>query len=137
MRIQSTKPLFAWDCLEDSPNLSTIRQFLELVPDGKLLDGLRQWRGRGRNDCLVHVLWGVLLLTVLLRHNTFEACLAELGRNEQLRRLIGIESEKKVPKKWNFSRFLNVLGQDPHLTEVKNSSGCITVARQSSASMPG
>lgn len=120
MRIQSTKPLFAWDCLEDSPNLNTIRQFLELVPDGKLLDGLRQWRGRGRNDCLVHVLWGVLLLTVLLRHNTFEACLAELGRNEQLRRLIGIESEKKVPKKWNVSRFLNVLGQEPHLTEVKH-----------------
>jgi len=64
--------------------------------------------------------WGILLLTILLRHNTFEACLAELGRNEQLRRLIGIESEQKVPKKWNVSRFLNVLGQEPHLTEVKN-----------------
>lgn len=91
MRIHLNKPLFPWDCLEDSPNLSTIRQFLHLVPDGKLLNGLRRWRGRGRNDCPVHV-----------------------------RRLIGIESEEKVPKKWNLSRFLDVLGREPHLTEVKN-----------------
>jgi len=119
MRIHLNKPLFAWDCLEDSPNLSTIRQFLQRVPDGKLLEGLRRWRGRGRNDCPVHVLWGTLLLTILLRHNTFESCLADLGRNEQLRRLIGIESEEKVPKKWNLSRFLDVLGREPHLTEVK------------------
>ena len=65
MRIHLNKPLFAWDCLEDSPNLSTIRQFLQRVPDGKLLEGLRRWRGRGRNDCPVHVLWGTLLLTIL------------------------------------------------------------------------
>ena len=32
-----------------------------------------------------------------------------------LRRLIGIESENKVPQKWNMSRFLEVLGQEPHL----------------------
>jgi len=61
----------SWDCLEDSPNLSTIRQFLHLVPDGKLLDGLRRWRGHGRNDCPVHVLWGTLLLTILSRLKIF------------------------------------------------------------------
>ena len=38
----------------------------------------------------------------------------ELRRNEALRRLIGIESERKSPKKWNISRFLHVLGQEPH-----------------------
>jgi hypothetical protein len=32
------KPLFAWDCLEDSPTLKTVRQFLEAIPDGALLD---------------------------------------------------------------------------------------------------
>jgi len=32
MRIQLTKPLFAWDCLEDSPSLKTIREFLEAIP---------------------------------------------------------------------------------------------------------
>ena len=117
MRIAITKPLFAWDCLEDSPSLATIKAFLASIPDGKLLDGLRLARGRGRNDYPVQVLWGVVLLTIALRHTGWEACLGELRRNEALRRLIGIESEKKVPLKWNVSRFLDVLGQEPHWTQ--------------------
>ena len=116
MYVHVTKPLFAWDCLEDSPSLKTLSRFLALVPDGKLLESLRQWRGKGRDDYPVSVLWSVLLLKAALRHVTFEACLAELNRNEGLRRLIGIESEGGVPKKWNISRFLDVLGQEPHYT---------------------
>jgi hypothetical protein len=50
MRIALTKPLFAWDCLEDSPSLGTIKAFLESIPDGPLLYGLRLARGRGRDD---------------------------------------------------------------------------------------
>jgi hypothetical protein len=119
MRIQVSKPLFAWDCLEDSPSLKTVRQFLQAIPDGALLEGLRSQRGRGRNDYPVHVLWGVVLLTHVLRHTATDACLGELRRNQGLRRLIGIESEKKVPKKWNVSRFLDVLGTEPHLTHVR------------------
>ena len=116
MRIAITKPLFAWDCLEDSPSLKTVRDFLATVPDGPLLHSLRQWRGRGRDDYPVHVLWGTVLLVSLLRHPTIEACLGELQRNAGLRRLIGIESEAQVPKKWNVSRFLDVLGSEPHLS---------------------
>jgi len=119
MKVQLTKRLFAWDCLEDSPSLKTVGRFLEAIPDGKLLEGLCGRRGRGRNDYPVHVLWGVVLLTHLLRHTSTDSCLAELGRNEGLRRLIGIESESKVPKKWNVSRFLDVLGQEPHLGRVR------------------
>jgi hypothetical protein len=119
MRIAITKPLFAWDCLEDSPSLATIKAFLGSIPDDKLLDGLRLARGRGRNDYPVQVLWGVVLLTIALRHTGWEACLGELRRNEALRRLIGIESEKKVPLKWNVSRFLEVLGEEPHYTRVR------------------
>ena len=114
MRISTTKPLFAWGCLDDSPSLRTVKEFLAVVPDAELLEGLRLWRGRGRNDYPVHVLWGVVLLTALLRHSSFEACLGELERNAGLRRLIGIKSAKDVPKKWNISRFLDVLGQGPH-----------------------
>jgi hypothetical protein len=119
MRIAATKPLFAWDCLEDSPSLTTIKTLLAAIPDAQLLDGLRQARGHGRDDYPVHVLWGVVLLTIALRHPTFEACLGELRRNEALRRLIGIECEQKVPRKWNLSRFLDVLGQEPHLTRAR------------------
>jgi hypothetical protein len=36
-------------------------------------------------------------------------CLAELKRNEPLRRLISIESEERVPSKWNLSRLEETL----------------------------
>ena len=116
MRIALTKPLFAWDCLQDSPNLKTIREFLRSVPDAKLLAALRRRRGHGRDDYPISVLWGVSLLTALLRHTTTEACLGELERNPSLRRLIGIESEEQAPKKWNMSRFEKILGHEPQLS---------------------
>src|SRR5271168_174075 len=119
MIIHSTKPLFAWDCLEDNPSLQTIKDVLAALPDGKLLNSLRVARGKGRNDYSVSTLWGVVVLRVALRHITTEAVLAELRRNEGLRRLIGIESEAGVPKPWNISRFEDVLGQEPHRTLLK------------------
>jgi hypothetical protein len=114
MRIPALRPLFAWDCLEDSPSLRTVRKFLEAIPDGALLDSLRRWRGKGRDDYPVGACWGVLLLAILLRHPSIQACLNELGRNAALRELIGIESEAGVPKSWNLTRFLDVLGKSPH-----------------------
>ena len=119
MQIAITKPLFAWDGLQDSPSLATIKTFLASVPDARLLEGLRQHRGRGRNDYPVHVLWGVLLLRIALRHVNTEATLGELKRNEHLRRLIGIEKESGVPNAWNVSRFLDVLGQEPHFSQLR------------------
>src|SRR4051794_14911956 len=101
------------------PSLQTIKDLLAALPDGKLLESLRRARGKGRNDYAVHVLWGVVVLRVVLRHVTTEAVLAELRRNEGLRRLIGIESEAGVPKPWNLSRFEEVLGQEPHRSLLK------------------
>lgn len=118
MRIASSKPLFAWDCLEDSPTLKTIQQLLDVIPDASLLQSLRAARGKGRDDYPVGQLWRTLVLSIALRHTTVEACLAELRRNESLRRLIGIASEEAVPQKWNLSRFLDTLGQEPHLTKL-------------------
>jgi Transposase DDE domain/Transposase domain (DUF772) len=119
MIIHAAKPLFAWDCLEDSPSLRTVKELLGALPDGKLLKSLREARGKGRNDYPVSVLWGVVVLRVALRHITTEAVLAELRRNEGLRRIIGIESETGVPKAWNISRFEEVLGEEPHRTLLK------------------
>ena len=115
MRIHVTKPLFAWDCLEDSPTLKTIKQLLDTLPDEKLLGSLQAARGRGRDDFPVGVLWRTAVLAIALRHPTIEHCLGELRRNESLRKLIGIASEDAVPRKWNLSRFLDALGREPHL----------------------
>jgi hypothetical protein len=115
MRLAASKPLFAWDELERSPSLAAIRETLAAIPDGPLLEALRQRRHNGCDKYPIHVLWGVLLLSILLRHSTLEACLAELRRNAGLRLLVGIEHEDDVPHGWNLSRFLDVLGREPYL----------------------
>ena len=127
MYIHTTAPLFAWNALEDSPSLKTLDRFLSSIPDDRLLESLCMARGHGRNDYPTPVLWGVLLLTTALRHQGVESCLCELRRNRELRELIGIESEDKVPKKWNMSRFLNTLGSEPHFTLLREVFDRMTV----------
>ena len=119
MRIAITKPLFAWDALEDSPSLQSVRTLLEAIPDHALLDSLRCARGKGRDEYPVEVLWGTLLLAIVLRHVWLDACLEELKRNPALRLLIGIEREDAVPGADNMSRFLATLGEEPHLTHLR------------------
>ena len=113
MRIYTTDSLFAWDRLEDAPGLATCRQFLELLPDAQLLAALRAYRGKGRNDYPVAVLWRVHLLRYLLRHPTMDACLAELTRNAALQKVAGIQNGA-IPEAWNMSRFAEVLGRPEH-----------------------
>jgi len=119
MKIAITKPLFAWDALEDSPSLKSIRLLLEAIPDHALLQSLREARGKGRDDYPSEVLWGTLLLAIALRHVSTDACLEDLKRNPALRLLIGIETEDKVPDADNMSRFLAKLGEEPHLTHLR------------------
>ena len=120
MLIHATKPLFAWDELQASPTLGTIRQALEAIPDAPLLAALQRRRHNGCDRYPVRVLWGVLLLSILLRHPTTEACLEELRRNAPLRLLIDIESEDAVPNGWNLTRFLAVLGRPDHLALLRD-----------------
>jgi Transposase DDE domain len=117
--IHATKPLFAWSELEDSPSLQTIRAVLSSLPDQQLLDGLQQARGHGRNDYPVSVLWGVVVLSVLCRHVWLNDCLAELHRNPTLCEIIGIRKVADIPKPHNLSRFLDLLGQPPHLQALR------------------
>ena len=119
MRITATQPLFAWATLEDSPSLETVRRCLEAIPDASLLQGLRQARGHGRDDYPVSVLWGVAVLTPLLRHPSYDGYLAELRRNPTLCRLLGVETEAQIPHHWNLSRFLDVLGHPAHLAAMR------------------
>jgi hypothetical protein len=119
MKIAVTKPLFAWDALEDSPALRSVRVLLEAIPDHALLESLRDARDKGRDDYPVEVLWGTLVLAIALRHLSTDACIEELKRNPALRLLIGIEAESMVPEADNMSRFLTRLGEEPHLTHLR------------------
>jgi hypothetical protein len=116
MILYSTDSLFAWDRLDDSPQLRTIQEFFAQLGDGKLLEALRQHRFRGRNDYPVTVLWFCALLQPLLRHTTMRATLDELNRNGDLRRVGGMQTAADVPNEWNMSRFLDLLGQEPFVS---------------------
>src|SRR5262249_35394716 len=94
---------------------------LEAIPDSSVLRGLRQARGRGRDDYAVSLLWGVAVLTPLLRHPSYDACLAEVRRNPALHRLLGVQTEEQIPHHWNLSRFLDVLGHPVHLAAMRAS----------------
>src|SRR5205823_4640062 len=59
------------------------------------------------------------VFTVALRHPSFVACIAELRRNPALYRLLGIASVQDIPNDYNLSRFVDVLGQEPHLGELR------------------
>lgn len=134
MRLLTTDSLFAWDKLPDSPDLIALRWLLDLLPDQELLAALRLHRGKGRNDYPVHLAWRTHLTRYLLRHPTMEACLAELGRNPALRRVVGIEDGQAVPEPWNMSRFLEVLGQRRHLHLLEQMSE--QLARRLTESVP-
>jgi hypothetical protein len=121
MKVMDIQPLFPWAALEDSPSLGTLRRCLEAIPDGSLRQGLCLARGRGRDDYPVSVLWGVAVLTPLLRHASYDACLAEVRRNPALQRLLGLETEDHIPHHWNLSRFLDVLGHPAHLSAMRGS----------------
>ena len=135
MHIHAAQPLFAWSELDDCPTLATIRAFLHTVPDQQLLDGLSAARGHGRDDYPVTRLWHIVLLTTLLRHHAFSDCLAELHRNPALCRLIGITAEEQIPHSANLSRFLDVLGQEPHHSALRQIFD--NLARRLGRAVPG
>ncbi|QJW96038.1 hypothetical protein FTUN_3592 [Frigoriglobus tundricola] len=116
IRLHTTKSLFPCDELEVSPTPGLIKDTLRAIPDGKLRATLNARRHNRCNTYPVSVLWGVLLLSIILRHTSIEACLEELRRSAPLRVLIGIENEGDVPNGWNRTRFLAVLGQPPPRT---------------------
>jgi len=82
MNLYRTPSLFAWDRLEDSPDLRVVQEFFRLLPDARLLDALEQARGKGRNDYPIRVLWFCALLQPLLRHQTMEQTLAETSAQD-------------------------------------------------------
>lgn len=113
MILYVTDSLFAWNRLDDSPDLRTIQDFFASLPDGQLLDALQTHRGKGRNDRPIRVLWFCVVLQRLLRHPTMRLTLEELRRNPDLRRLGGMDHAEHVPQAWSISRFLAVLGREP------------------------
>ena len=120
MMVHAAKPLFARDCLEDSPSLQAIKDLLAALPDGKLLNSLRVARGKGRDDYPVHLLWGVSCCGSPCGTSPPRPCSPSCAATKACAGVIGNESESGVPNKWNMLRFEDVLVQEPHRTLLKD-----------------
>lgn len=105
--------------LDDSPSLRTIEDLLAALPDANLLDLLRRARGKWPQRRFRPCPLGRRRLPRRLRHVPAEAVLAELRRNEGLRRLIGIDSKAGVSRPWNISRFEKAWATPRFLVHVK------------------
>ena len=124
MIIYTTDSLFAWNRLDDSPDLKTIRDFFELLPDGPLLEALRVNRGRGRNDRPIRVLWFCAVLpccqgaTRLLKQSPGPPVPAMIRRltiteYEHMARILN-RSRRPISEKSDYARLLHASQQAIH-----------------------
>jgi hypothetical protein len=114
MHQTGTQPRVDWNRQDHKPSLASLQRLRQTIPAAPLLAAMQQWRGRGRHDHPVDVLWHVLIMQIARGHRSIEAGLADLHANSDLRQLIGLGSPAKIPSAWQMAAFLNVLGQPLH-----------------------
>ena len=85
------------------------------------VEGLRQARGRGRDDYPVSCSGGSRCSPRCCGTLRMTPASAEVRRNPALHRLLGLETEDQIPQHWNLSRFLDVLGHPAHLAAMRAS----------------
>lgn len=74
----------------------------------------RERRGR-RNDYPVRVMMQSFIASYVYQIPVKNELIRELRRNGTLRRLVGIGSIAKVPKAWQYSKFIGKLARDENL----------------------
>jgi hypothetical protein len=115
MAIIPQMKLFEWVEIENLGDLIRLHLVLEAMPDEKLMKALEKSRGKGRNDYPVRAMWNSVLAGIVFQHDNVEKLRRELGRNGQLRALCGFEG--RVPKPWDYTRFLKALMKQEILIE--------------------
>ena len=102
--------LFRWeDDIESLGDLERLKLVFDHLPDEELVCALECERGHGRDDYPVRCMWNCLLAAIVFQHLSVASLLRELRRNVQLRYLCGFDHIEKVPRSYNFSRFLALL----------------------------
>ena len=94
MKIQRAKTRFAWERLEDSRAIKTVRKLLETVSNHDPIVSSEAARGEGRVDHPIRTLRGAVVPGQL----THEHVLGERCHNQSPRKSIGIESEERAPR---------------------------------------
>lgn len=108
--IPQSKMIF--EGLEKKDDLYRLKLVLDTIDDEPLMQYLEKRRGKGRNEYPVRVLWNCLLAMVVFDRHVICDFIREMRRNDNLRRIVGLDVNKKltvVPRPYVFSRFLKLL----------------------------
>lgn len=115
---------------EDLGSLKNLQLILENLPDEELMTKLEKKRGNGRDDYPIRPMWNSVIAGVVFKHKGTDMLIEELSRNGQLRYVCGfrkyekirdqrtgeiIETKPKIPKAWNYTRFLKNLIEEQEL----------------------
>lgn len=104
--------LFSWQEIDACSDLDRLHLVLSALPDEELMCLLEQYRGKGRNDYPVRVMWNTVLAGVVFQHPSIASLRRELLRNAELRQCCGYDvcrGARAVPPAHAFSRFLTSL----------------------------
>ncbi len=89
MKIITQKNLFDYSEIEILGDLERCKMLIDNVPDRKIVEKLKEIRGKGRDDYPVAAVWNAILIMPLLEHSTVEQLRRELSRNSDLRAICG------------------------------------------------
>ena len=105
MAIIPQRKFFSWEEIQPLGDLERLQWVLDTIPDEPLMRILENARGRGRNDYPLRAMWNSVLAGVVFQHPSIESLRRELGRNGQLREMVGFGG--RVPSAWAYTRFLH------------------------------
>ena len=91
MRIITQLSLFDDTQNENLGDLERLKNVLNNLPDGKLIEKLKSIRGQGRNEWPVEAMWNALIAGFVFDHDSIASLIRELNRNSRLRILCGFQ----------------------------------------------
>ena len=96
---------------------------LDALDDAPLIWKLERERKGRRNRYPVRMLWQSLIAAKVYGIATINGLIRELKRNESLRKVVGINHVKLVPRPWQFSRLFEKLARPENLAMIKQIFG--------------
>ena len=84
--------LFSWENVDRCPEIVSVRNLLDALPDRALLQALEARRKGRRNDCPLRALWRATEASVALGHPTTASPIRQLRRNAELRDVCGLDA---------------------------------------------
>lgn len=91
MKIITQISLFDDTQNENLGDLERLEKVFDNLPDEKLIQKLKEKRGKGRNEWPVEAMWNSLIASFIFDHDSIASLLRELNRNSQLRIICGFQ----------------------------------------------